>query len=536
MTTAEYNKRNQKLDSYLLNNPDVLAAARRFAENAGISEASGIENYNNAQRNFAVQHITTVAIPNQETREGLDQFASDPSGRNTALSVIGAVSPNQGSYDYSNVAMDGSRFEHYQGAVGVDTDPNVPTEGSFTLPGSSPSTGEGDTVSEPPPGDTGGGSYGPIPLIPADIDFSPVTNLIGTDAGPGGEGDRTTLMGRQKVMQDFLRGGQRNIEDLIGTDAGPGGEGDRTTVMGRQKIMQDFLRGGQKDIEDIVTPLGEQVTGLETSIGTAGDVDQFGQPLRPVGATRPDASTLMGRQDIIATDLGGLARTVGRPSMTVAGDDLPATGLFAGQAGLQTGQAGLQTGQEQLGTQIGALGTAAVTDPDTGEVTQKPTGLFAGQAGLMAGQTGLGTQISGIGRDLTADIQAETSRLGSQLGRFQSGVEQYQRGATTARGDIQGTQRAGQANLLQQIQGVGQQANRTAEMMAQQRRFNQNLNNRRNQFNQQQQQAAQFARSAPRATPSNQQVGPMGPMASDPRDVLIQNLLRNASLMNKRPV
>jgi hypothetical protein len=51
-----------------------------------------------------------------------------------------------------------------------------------------------------------------------------------------------------------------------------------------------------------------------------------------------------------------------------------------------------------------------------------------------------------------------------------------------------------------------------------------------------QQQAAQFARSAPRATPSNQQVGPMGPMASDPRDVLIQNLLRNASLMNRRPV
>ena len=37
MTTAEYNKRNQKLDSYLLNNQDVLAAARRFAENAGIS-------------------------------------------------------------------------------------------------------------------------------------------------------------------------------------------------------------------------------------------------------------------------------------------------------------------------------------------------------------------------------------------------------------------------------------------------------------------------------------------------------------------
>ena len=528
MTTAEYNKRNQKLDSYLLNNPDVLAAAKRFAANAGISEASGIENYNNAQRNFAVQHITTVAIPNQETREGLDQFASDPSGRNTALSVIGAVSPNQGSYDYSNVAQDGSRFEHYSGAVGVDADPNVPTEGSFTLPGSSPSTGEGDTVSGPPPGDRV--FYGPPPGdtsgpptnvgVPT-VDLSPITNLIGTDAGPGGEGDRTTLMGRQKVMQDFLR-------------------------------------SGQEDIEGIVRPLGEQVTGLETSIGTAAE---------------NQAPTLMGQtaglakgQKGLATDIAGVQAGIG-----TAGDELgTGTGLVGGQErlnigqlalaqgqsglGRQIGQAGGQlidtktgeaatvaptglfAGQAGLGEQIGALGTAAVTDPDTGEVTEKPTGLFAGQAGLMAGQTGLGTQISGIGRDLTADIQAETSRLGSQLGRFQSGVEQYQRGATTARGDIQGTQRAGQANLLQQIQGVGQQANRTAEMMAQQRRFNQNLNNRRNQFNQQQQQAAQFAASAPRATPSNQQVGPMGPMASDPRDVLIQNLLRNASLMNRRPV
>ena len=355
------------------------------------------------------------------------------------------------------------------------------------------------------------------------VDLTPITNLIGTDAGPGGEGDRTTLMGRQKVLQDFLRGGQRDIEDLIGTDAGPGGKGDRTTVMGRQKIMQDFLRGGQKDIEDIVTPLGEQVTGLETSIGTA---------------AKGQAPTLMGQTADLATGQAGIQAGIG-----TAGEGQ--TDLFAGQAGIQAGigqagegqtdlfagQAGLQTGQEQLGTQIGALGTAAVTDPDTGEVTQKPTGLFAGQAGLMAGQTGLGTQLTGVGRDITAELGDVSSRLGGQIGRFQSGVEQYQRGATTQRGDIQGTQRAGQANLLQQIQGVGQQANRAAEAIAQQRQMQ-----TQTQQPAVQQQAAQFARSAPRATPSNQQVGPMGPMASDPRDVLIQNLLRNASLMNRRPV
>ena len=217
------------------------------------------------------------------------------------------------------------------------------------------------------------------------------------------------------------------------------------------------------------------------------------------------------------------------------------TNLFAGQAGLAGGQAtlsenqaALQAGQTGLGTQIGALGTAAVTDPDTGEVTQKPTGLFAGQAGLMAGQTGLTQDISGLGRelsDVSADIGGQLTGLGGQLGAFRSGVEQYQRGATTQRGDIQGTQRAGQANLLAQIQGVGQQANRAAEMMAQQRQMQ-----TQRQQPAVQQQAAQFAASAPRATPSNQQVGPMGPMASDPRDALIQNLLRRTSLMNRRPV
>ena len=384
------------------------------------------------------------------------------------------------------------------------------------------------------------------------VDLTPITNLIGTDAGPGGEGDRTTLMGRQKLMQDFLRGGQRNIEDLIGTDAGPGGEGDRTTVMGRQKIMQDFLRGGQKDIEDIVTPLGEQVTGLETSIGTA---------------ARGQAPTLMGQTADLATGQTDIQQRIGEAA-TDPTTGLPAqpTSLFKGQRGLIAGQQGLGRGQmniqQQIGTaggtspltdmdgkpitvaptglfagqaglgeQIGALGTAAVTDPDTGEVTQKPTGLFAGQAGLMAGQTGLGTQLTGVGRDITAELGDVSSRLGGQIGRFQSGVEQYQRGATTQRGDIQGTQRAGQANLLAQIQGVGQQANRAAEAIAQQRQMQ-----TQTQQPAVQQQAAQFARSAPRATPSNQQVGPMGPMASDPRDVLIQNLLRNASLMNRRPV
>jgi len=185
----------------------------------------------------------------------------------------------------------------------------------------------------------------------------------------------------------------------------------------------------------------------------------------------------------------------------------------------------LYAGQAGLGEQIG---TAAVTGED-GTVTQKPTGLYAGQAGLMSGQTGITQDISGLGRDLTTEIGDVSSALGGQLGAFRTAAEQYQRGATTQRGDIQGTQRAGQAALTAQVQGVGQQANRAAEMMAQQRQQQQQPAV--------QQQAAQFARSAPRATTSNQQVGPMGPMATDPRDAIMQQLMANRTgLMNRGPV
>jgi hypothetical protein len=416
-------------------------------------------------------------------------------------------------------------------------------------------------------------------------------NLFGKDEGRQGVPQGAVELAQQ---QDFNTANQQAVQtfnqtqanqnqvdltpitNLIGTDAGPGGEGDRTTLMGRQKVMQDFLRSGQQDIEGIVRPLGEQVTGLETSIGTAargqaptlmGQTEDLatgqtniqqrigeaatdpttGLPAQPTSLFKGQRGLIAGQQGLgrgqmnIQQQIGTAGGTSPLTGMDGEPITVAPTGLYAGQAelatgqeGLQTGQAGLQTGQEQLGTQIGALGTAAVTDPDTGEVTQKPTGLFAGQAGLMAGQTGLTQDISGLGRelsDVSADIGGQLTGLGGQLGAFRSGVEQYQRGATTQRGDIQGTQRAGQANLLAQIQGVGQQANRAAEAIAQQRQMQ-----TQTQQPAVQQQAAQFARSAPRATPSNQQVGPMGPMASDPRDVLIQNLLRNASLMNRRPV
>ena len=356
-----------------------------------------------------------------------------------------------------------------QGAVELATAPDTSTGASQSF-----------NLTAPPPPD-------PVDLGPVTSAVQGVSDRIGT----AGTGQTDLFAGQAGIMS-----GQQGIRDVV-----------------------DPLGGQIQGVRDVVDPLSGQITGIGTQIGTAAE----GQ-----------APTLMGQTAGLATGQAGIQAGIGQ-----AGEGQ--TDLFAGQAGLAGGQAtlsenqaALQAGQTGLGTQIGALGTAAVTDPDTGEVTQKPTGLFAGQAGLMAGQTGLTQDISGLGRelsDVSADIGGQLTGLGGQLGAFRSGVEQYQRGATTQRGDIQGTQRAGQANLLAQIQGVGQQANRAAEAIAQQRQMQ-----TQTQQPAVQQQAAQFARSAPRATPSNQQVGPMGPMASDPRDVLIQNLLRNASLMNRRPV
>ena len=359
-----------------------------------------------------------------------------------------------------------------------------------------------------------------------------VTPTGGGTTGGGTTGGGTTGGGTTTFnLADIPPPDLTPVTSRIGTPR----TGQADTLMGQTA----GLAAGQQGIRDVVDPLGEQVTGLETSIGTA---------------AKGQAPTLMGQTAGLATGQAGIQAGIGtagegqtdlfagqagiQAGIGQAGEGQ--TDLFAGQAGLAGGQAtlsenqaALQAGQTGLGEQIGALGTAAVTN-EQGEVTQKPTGLFAGQAGLMAGQTGLTQDISGLGRelsDVSADIGGQLTGLGGQLGAFRSGVEQYQRGATTQRGDIQGTQRAGQANLLAQIQGVGQQANRAAEAIAQQRQMQ-----TQTQQPAVQQQAAQFARSAPRATPSNQQVGPMGPMASDPRDVLIQNLLRNASLMNRRPV
>tara|TARA_R100000315_G_scaffold62488_1_gene44372 strand:+ start:753 stop:2000 length:1248 start_codon:yes stop_codon:yes gene_type:complete len=413
-----------------------------------------------------------VQLPNGDyvfSDEEQTQFLSQPENRDVLLAI------SRG--DFANVADHFNTFGKNENRKGVPNLENL--DGTVTTSIANPDgTVSSQTFTNAPPSGNQTFSF----TAPDPVDLTPVTSAIGTP----GTGQADTLMGQTQG-----------------------------------------LATGQQGIRDVVDPLAGQVRGIGTSIGTAGT----GQADTLMGQTA-DIQSGIGQAGEGQTDLFAGQRGI-MSGIGTAGEGQ--TDLFAGQAGLAGGQTtlsenqvALQEGQAGLGEQIG---TAAVTGED-GTVTQQPTGLYAGQAGLMSGQTGLTQDISGLGRDLSGigdQLSGDLSGLGSQLGAFRTAAEQYQRGATTQRGDIQGTQRAGQAALTAQVQGVGQQANRAAEAIAQQRQQQQQPAV--------QQQAAQFAQSAPRATPSNQQVGPMGPMAADPRDALIQQLLtRNASLMNNRPV
>jgi len=508
MTREEYNARNLALDNYLNTQGDVNAAAIQDAANKGISpESVGRENYDNVLRNFAVGHITTKAIKNSETRvdaEGNDiiaNFVSSPSGRNINLSIIGAVDAGQPVFEYVNVdSATGNALTHYEGAGGGD--PDVPLLGSLpdpTIP--DPSDNGDDVIYGPPPGDTSGGIMsGPVGLEAGAL--NPVTSLIGTPTTAQTDANQTTLMGQT---------------------AG--------------------LATGQQGIRDIVTPLGEQVTALDTKVTPL--ASDIGTVKTDVGGIKTDVGTVKTDVGGIKTDVGGIKTDVGTVKVGV-GDvqsaiGTPAEGqtLFGGQQGIMsgigtagTGQTDLFKGQADLTagqTDIqSAIGTA---DPEI----EQPATLFEGQAVLAGNQSGLMSGQKGITRDLTTEIGDVSSALGSQLGAFRTAAENYQRGATTQRGDIQGTQRANQANMLSQIQGVAQPINRQAEALANQRQ-QEAASFAASQAPLQQQIATLTANNANQAA-NNQPIGPLGPMAADPRDALIQQLLtRNASLMNNRPV
>ena len=341
-------------------------------------------------------------------------------------------------------------------------------------------TGGDDVIYGPPPGDTSGGIMsGPVGLEAGAL--NPVTSLIGTPTTAQTDANQTTLMGQT---------------------AG--------------------LATGQQGIRDIVTPLGEQVTALDTKVTPL--ASDIGTVKTDVGGIKTDVGTVKAGvgdvQSAIGTPAEGQTLLGGQQGI-MSGIGTAGTGqtdLFKGQADLTAGQTGIQS----------AIGTA---DPEI----EQPATLFEGQAGLAATQSGLMSGQRGITRDLTTEIGDVSSALGSQLGAFRTAAENYQRGATTQRGDIQGTQRANQANMLSQIQGVAQPINRQAEALANQRQ-REAASFSASQAPLQKQIATLTANNANQAA-NNQPIGPMGPMATDPRDALIQQLLtRNASLMNNRPV
>ena len=356
------------------------------------------------------------------------------------------------------------------------------------------------------------------PPPPPELNLS-ASDLAKIRATQGGGGSVTNITGpTQAEMIEAFRQAQdtSGIMSAIGTPTA----GVDTPATGLYQPLEGLQAqvGQQATDTQAATGLFKPLTNIQTQIGTAG------QP----GTTDDEAVAPTG---LFAGQAGIMSR-VGQAGTASA----PATGLFAGQAGLAGTQQQLQEQQQQIGTGVTGLqetiGQAAGV-ADDGVTPTAPTGLFAGQAGIMTGQERLGRD---IGRDL--------SGLGGDIAAFRTAQQAYQRQAETARGDIQGTQRAGQRQLERQIGSANIASNRAAEMLTQQRQAEAQAARMRASAQPTgiQQQAQSFAQTAGRnlALPAQQQqqnVTALGPMSQDPRDVFIRNLFRTSQgLMNRVPV
>ena len=356
------------------------------------------------------------------------------------------------------------------------------------------------------------------PPPPPDLNLS-ASDLAKIRATQGGGGSVTNITGptQAEMIEAFKKAQDTSgIMGAIGTPTA----GVDTPATGLYQPLEGLQAqvGQQATDTQAATGLFKPLTNIQTQIGTAG------QP----GTTDDQAVAPTG---LFAGQAGIMSR-VGQAGTASA----PATGLFAGQAGLAGTQQQLQEQQQQIGTGVTGLqetiGQAAGV-ADDGVTPTAPTGLFAGQAGIMTGQERLGRD---IGRDL--------SGLGGDIAAFRTAQQAYQRQAETARGDIQGTQRAGQRELERQIGSANIASNRAAEMLTQQRQAEAQAARLRAsaQPTGVQQQAQSFAQTAGRnlALPTQQQqqnVTALGPMSQDPRDVFIRNLFRTSQgLMNRVPV
>jgi len=354
----------------------------------------------------------------------------------------------------------------------------------------------------PPPGVTKAEFDAGIASIPSGGGSSSTTNIT----GPTQEEMITAF----KKAQDTS-----GIMSAIGT--GTGGVDTPAT-------------GLYQPIEGLQAQVGQQATDTQAATGLfqpLGNIEsRIGQAAVP-GTTDDEAVAPTG----LFAGQQGIMSNIGQAG--TASQD--ATGLYGGQANILGNQGTITSNQAAIGGGVTGLqqtvGQAAGVDAD-GVTPTAPTGLFAGQAGLLSGQQQIGKNITG-----------ELGGLGGDLASFRTAAEAYQRQAETARGDIQGTQRAGQSEIERQIGGVGLASNRAAEMLTQQRQAEALAARQARSaqpVNSVQQQAQSFAQTAGRnlATPTaQQQVGPMGPQSQDPRDIFIQNLFKTSQgLMNRTPV
>ena len=356
------------------------------------------------------------------------------------------------------------------------------------------------------------------PPPPPELNLS-ASDLAKIRATQGGGGSVTNITGptQAEMIEAFKKAQDTSgIMGAIGTPTA----GVDTPATGLYQPLEGLQAqvGQQATDTQAATGLFRPLTNIQTQIGTAG------QP----SITDDEAVAPTG---LFAGQAGIMSR-VGQAGTAAA----PATGLFAGQAGLAGTQQQLQEQQQQIGTGVTGLqetiGQAAGV-ADDGVTPTAPTGLFAGQAGIMTGQERLGRDITG-----------ELSGLGGDIAAFRTAQQAYQRQAETARGDIQGTQRAGQREIERQIGSANIASNRAAEMLTQQRQAEAQAARLRAsaQPTGVQQQAQSFAQTAGRnlALPTQQQqqnVTALGPMSQDPRDVFIRNLFRTSQgLMNRVPV
>ena len=269
-----------------------------------------------------------------------------------------------------------------------------------------------------------------------------------------------------------------------------------------------------------LTPLQQQVSGL--GAGQTGLMS--GQAGLQTGITGLEAG-----QAGLQTGQAGLA--TGQTGLAAGQAD-----LATGQTGLAAGQAGLATGIADVGTQVGDVG-AQVGDVQTGvtglgaaigaPAEGDPRTLFEGQAGLMSGQTALGEQIGGGVDRLTGEI----TNVGADLTALQRASDAYQREAQRQRTLAQQAGETGREQIGRQVAGVGQQANRLAELQAAQRL----AATPRGMMQMAagvtpasgQQVAAQTAQAAqqgfrPPAQGVPAPVSPLGPQTQDPRDLVTQ--------------